>query len=256
YQGAFGFFEFGMKIESLLGCTVTALYCPYMEYANDAHGDRFLLVLENRDPAWQPPEGSRWLAADSLNDLPEYLHPTLETYFREQTTGLYPPERTPWAFPGWQDQAHDWIKQQVAANGWTLDGEIELVRKSPITAVMKAPTSAGNLYFKAVPPTFAREVAITRLLFRHFPTHIPTLVASQDASHWLLLRDFGGTLLGDSRNIADWERALRDFAALQITMSGQIDALFACDAMDYRLEVLPAKFDALLADETTLKPDR
>src|SRR5947208_11116813 len=99
---------------------------------------------------------------------------------------------------------------------------------------MKAPTSTGDLYFKAVPPTFARQTATTRLLSRHFPTHIPTLVASEDANHWLLLRDFGGTLLGDSRNVADWERALHDFAALQVTMSGEIEALFACDAMDYR----------------------
>ena len=48
---------------------------------------------------------------------PDYLRPTLEIYFRERETGIYPPERLPWAFPGWQDEAHDWIKQQVAARG-------------------------------------------------------------------------------------------------------------------------------------------
>jgi len=257
FHGVFGFFEFGMKNESLLGGAVTALYCPYVDRANDTHGDRFLFVLENCDPAFQPPEGSRWLAADNLSDLaPEYLRPTLETYFRERATGVYPPERTPWAFPGWRDSAHDWIRQQVAANGWTLEGQIELLRKWCITCVMKVPTSVGDLYFKAVPPTFAREVAITRLLERHYPTHIPTIVASHSDHHWLLLRDFGQSLLGESRNIADWERALRDFASLQQTMSEQIEALFACDALDYRLEVLPDKLDALLADEEILKPNQ
>ncbi|MEO8393287.1 MAG: aminoglycoside phosphotransferase family protein [Chloroflexota bacterium] len=252
----FDFFRFGMKTESVLGCTVRALYCPYVDQANDAHGHRFVFVLETRDPAFQPPGNERWIGSDEINDLaPEYLRPTLETYFRERATGVYPPERAPWAFPGWLDAAHGWIKEQAAANGWTLDGEIEVVRKWCITAVLRAPTSAGNLYFKAVPPTFARETAITRLLIRHCPTHIPTLVASQDASHWLLMRDFGGTLLGESKDVADWERALHDFAALQVTMSGQIEALFQCDAMDYRLEVLPEKLDVLLADEEILKPN-
>ncbi len=252
----FSLFEHGMKTQAVLGCAVRALYCPYVDQANDAHGHRFVFVLENRDSSYQPPENARWLAADELNKLaPEYLRPIIEIYFREKTTGVYPPGRAPWAFPGWQDAAHDWIKQQAAANGWTLEGEIEMVRKWPITCVIKARTSAGNLYFKAVPPTFAREIAITRLLSRHFPTHIPTIVASQDASYWLLLRDFGGTLLGDSKNVAAWERALRDFATLQVTMSGQIEALFQCDAMDYRLEVLPEKLDVLLADEESLKPN-
>ena len=246
-----------METQSLLGCAVTALYCPYVDQADDTHGDRFLFVLENRDPAFQPPENARWLDHSALSAIvPDTLHLTLETYFRERASGVYPPERAPWAFPGWQDEVHDWIKQQAAANGWTLDGEIEMVRKWCITAVIKAPTSAGDLYFKAVPPTFAREIAITRLLAQHHPLNIPVIIASQDARHWLLMRDFGGTLLGDSKDAAVWERALRDFAALQVTMSGQIEALFECDAMDYRLEGLPEKLDVLLADEEILKPNK
>jgi aminoglycoside/choline kinase family phosphotransferase len=213
-------------------------------------------VLENRDPSFQPPDGARWITADEWGSItPDYLRPTLETYFRERETGIYPLERAPWAFPGSQDAAHEWIKAQVAAQGWTLDGKIELMSKKGITAVMKAPTSTGDLYFKAVPPTFARETAITRLLAQHQPLNLPVIVASEDANRWLLMRDFGGTLLGDSKDAADWERALRDFAALQVTMSGQIEALFQCDAMDYRLEVLPEKLDVLLADEEILKPN-
>lgn len=253
----FDVFEFGMKIQAVADCVVVALCCPYVEEANHAHGHRLIFVLENRDPSYQPPDGARWITSDELGSVtPDYLRPTLENYFRERETGIYPRERLPWAVPGWQDEAHDWIKHHAAANGWTLEGEIEIVRKWCIACVIKAPTSAGHLYFKASPPTFARETAITSLLSRHFPIHIPTVVASHDAHHWLLLRDFGGTLLGDSKNVADWERAMRDFAALQVAMSGQIEALFQCDAMDYRLEVLPEKLAVLLADEELLKPNQ
>jgi Phosphotransferase enzyme family len=255
----FKLFEFGMNTQVVLGCAVTALHSPYFSEATDEHGFRFVFALENRDPSFQPPAGARWIGRDELDQLDLAvidLCPVIDTYLRERISSDYPPERAPWALAGWQDAATAWITEQVAAHGWQLTGEIEQVRKWCITCVLKAPTSIGNLYFKAVPPTFACETAITRLLSRHFPTHIPTIVASQDASHWLLLRDFGGTLLGDSKNVADWERALRDFAALQVTMSGQIEALFQCDAMDYRLEVLPEKLDVLLADEEILKPNQ
>src|SRR5215213_7596115 len=65
----FDFFEFGMNTQNVLGCAVTALYCPSMEYANDTHGDRFVFVLENRNPAFQPPEGSRWITSDELGSV-------------------------------------------------------------------------------------------------------------------------------------------------------------------------------------------
>src|SRR5215217_705780 len=82
FHGTFGFFEFGMENQSLLGCAVTALYCPYVDQADDTHGDRFIFVLENRDPAFQPPTDTRWLDHSALSAIvPDYLRPTLETYF-------------------------------------------------------------------------------------------------------------------------------------------------------------------------------
>lgn len=255
---AFDLFEVGMNdTRSLLDCAVESLHCPYFAPANNEHGFRFVFVMNNLDPAFQPPSGARWLNVDEVDTVtPDYLRPVLESWFRERSTGIYPPERPPWAFPSWLNEAKTWIGEQVAANDWQLTGEIELVRKWCITCVMKTPTSAGDLYFKAVPPTFAREIAVTRLLSELHPGNIPTIVAADDTRRWLLLRDFGQSLLGDSQEAAHWEHALRDFAAIQVSMTHHIDALLARGALDYRLETLPEKLDALLADDTILKPDR
>jgi len=254
----FDLFEYGMHAGEVLGCQTATLYCPYFEHKSEAHGRHFVFVLENRDPAFQPPEGARWVSAEEFGSLAlahEHVRPVVEAYFRERASSVYPPERPPWAFPGWLDRAHAWIKAQVAANGWHLTGEIELVRKWCITCVIKAPTDAGSLFFKAVPPTFFREVSVTRFLAELFPENIPATIAANEPERWLLLRDFGQAVLGESKNAADWERALRDFANLQLTMMGHIDALLQRGAQDYRIGVLADKLDALLADDTVLKPD-
>lgn len=252
-------FELGMHGGSVLGCATETLYCPFYEHSTDEHGFRLAFVTHNLDAAFQAPDGARWVARDELATLTladEYLRPVIEQYFDERISGIYPPERPPWGFAGWSQRARVWIEVQVEAQGWRLTGAIELVRKWCITCVMKVPTSAGDLYFKAVPPTFAREVGVTRLLAEQQPENIPTIVAAHEEERWLLLHDFGQAALGESPNAADWERALRDFAALQVQMTGQVDALLACGALDYRPETLPEKLDALLADKTMLKPDR
>jgi Phosphotransferase enzyme family len=254
----FGMVNFGMKTRSVFGWDVTALRCAYFEHENDAHGHRFVFAMESRDESFQTPEGARWVTEGELQGLTlahEYLRPILENYFHEQTTGKFPWQRAPWAFPGWQDRAMSWIKAQVAAQDLQFAGEIEVMRKWCITCVMRVPTSVGDLYFKAVPPTFAREIAITRYLAEQHPHNIPSIVAYHEAERWILMRDFGQQLLGDSQEIAHWERAVREFAALQLHMMGHIDALLERGALDYRLEILPEKLDALLVDSTILRPD-
>lgn len=255
----FPLFVFGMQLQSVLGCVVEALHCPYFARGDQTGEHRFVFALHNRDDAFQAPQGARWLAQDELDGIPlvhEHLRPVLAAWFHEQVTGQFPPERPPWAFAGWREQAVGWIEAQVAAQGWQITGDIEQVRKWCITCVLKVPTTAGDLYFKAVPPTFAREVAVTRYLAEQQPDSIPAVLACDEGRHWLLLGDFGQDILGDGKEITRWEQAVREFTALKVQMVGRVEALLACGALDYRSETLPARLDAMLADETMLRPDR
>src|SRR5687768_12588930 len=58
--------KFGMALNEVVGCAAIALYSPYFERKNDAHSHRLVVAAENRDPAFQPPEGARWLASGEL----------------------------------------------------------------------------------------------------------------------------------------------------------------------------------------------
>jgi hypothetical protein len=251
--------RFGMLLREVAGCAAVALYSPYYARKNDEHGHRLVVVAENRDPAFQLPDGARWLSSDALDAITltdDYLRPVIADWLRERESGAAPPERPPWAFDGWQDRAYRWIAAQVAARGWTLAGDIELARKWCITCMFKVPTDAGMLYFKAVPDTFAREIEITRFLGALYPDSIPAIVAAEPDEHWLLMRDFDAEILGDSKEIGLWLQALRDYGAMQAGTAAHVDALLARGAMDFRLEVLPDKLDAMLADGEILQPDR
>jgi hypothetical protein len=218
-----------------------------------------VIAAENRDSAYHPQDGARWLASHELDVITlteDYLRPVIAAWLQERETGVVPPERPPWAFDGWLDRAHDWITSQVAAQGWTLTGEIELGRKWCITCMFKVPTDAGTLYFKAVPDTFSREIEITRYLGALYPDSIPSVVAAEPDEHWLLMRDFGAEILGDSKAVDLWMQAMCDYGAIQAGTAAHVDALLARGASDFRLEALPDRLDAMLADDEILQPDR
>lgn len=258
-ENGYSMARFGMSLREVAGCAAAALYSPYYARKNDAHGHRVVVAAENRDPAFQPSDGARWLASGELVGVTltdEYLRPVTEAWLRERETGAVPPERPPWAFDGWIDRAHRWITEQVAAHGWTLTGDIELGRKWCITCMLKVPTDTGTLYFKAVPDTFSREIEITRYLSALYPDSIPSVVAAEPDEHWLLMRDFGAEILGDSRDVALWMQAMRDYGVLQAGTAAHVDALLARGASDFRFEALPDKLDAMLADDEILQPDR
>lgn len=251
--------KFGMALREVAGCVAIALYSPYFERKNDAHGHRNVVVAENRDSAYQPPDGARWLSSDELDSVTltdDYLRPVIAAWLHEQENGAVPPERPPWAFGGWIDRAHRWITVQVATHGLALTGEIEQDRKWCITCMLKVPTDAGTLYFKAVPDTFSREIEITRYLSALYPDSIPSVLAAEPDEHWLLMRDFGAEILGDSKDLSLWMQAMRDYGILQAGTAAHVDALLARGASDFRLEALPDKLDAMLADGEILQPDR
>lgn len=250
-------FEDGMGAVTVTGLATTTLYSPLYLPEADGEPGRFVFVAERLGD--EPlPDGARWLTGAEVDTVPlahAHLRPVLAHWFHEQVTGSVPPERPPWGAPGWLTRAQTWITEQVAADGAVLTGDITLVRKWCITCMLKAPTDRGDLYVKAVPPTFAREIAVTRLLSSRHPAHIPSIVAWDSDQRWLMLRDFGGTILGECKDPDVWARAVRDFAALQIDMAGQTDALLAAGAMDYRLDSIHARLDAMLADEAFMHND-
>jgi hypothetical protein len=114
--------------------------------------------------------------------------------------------------------------------------------------LLTIPTSAGLLYFKALPPASAHEVALLRFLAQHVPGRVARVMATHPDHPWLLMADLRGEPLDTAWEITHWERSVRDYAALQVAMTGQIEALLARGCPDHRPHQLSSQIAPFLAD--------
>lgn len=153
----------------------------------------------------------------------------------------------PWSEPGWFEDAAAWLKMQVQDIKAVINGPIRQLRFSQDSCLLQLPTTAGNLYFKAVPAYYAHEPHLTALLHQHFPTHSPDVVAINGAHHWLLMREIPGRPLSFTTTPAVWQDTMHTWAAIQLASQEQTVALLNTGCFDRRLEQLPGRFEQFAA---------
>jgi len=136
----------------------------------------------------------------------------------------------PWAQPGWRARAEAWIGQQLGPLGREAAGDVAEVKLRPWSAVLRAPTSGGDVYFKANLPALANEPELTRLLHRIDPGHVLPVLAEEPDEGWMLQADGGPTMrsrLDGGDDLGRWERMLGCYAELQVRASAHVEELLA-----------------------------
>ena len=161
----------------------------------------------------------------------------------------------PWNEPGWLDTVGAWVDERLDYQGISRTGELEPIHERPWAAIVRIPTTAGTVYFKAVLPRLAHEIALTEALARWRPEDVLPVIASDTARHWMLLPD-GGTLLRGviraDKQIGHWQQLLPHYARLQIACARRVPDMLKRGVPDRRLASLPAHLDRLLQDRAAL----
>jgi hypothetical protein len=209
-----------------------------------------LCELENLDPGWLPAKGWRWADrafAAGLGFTPPALRPLVLAWFRQ--SGRRPPvARPPWEVRGWYNGAVAWIEEQLARLSYTPTGPVEQVKTAwSCSCILRVPTTAGHLYFKA---TYARppaEVAVVQELASRWPRHVPTLVAADTSRRWMLMEDFGPRDLS-GMPFARCPRAVRRFGRLQRECSADLSVWWRVGCPDCRMDNLVTRLEPLLSD--------
>jgi len=156
-----------------------------------------------------------------------------------------------WTEPDWRAPADAWIDEQLAIGGSERTGDFDQMHVRPWSTVMRVPTTAGDVFFKANAPSLAFEAALVTLLAARRPDCVPPLLGADLERGWMLMADAGTRLrelVAEERSLACWLDVLPLYASVQIEIAEQIDELLAVGVPDLRLANLPALAEAMIED--------
>ena len=159
------------------------------------------------------------------------------------------PRRSPWARPGFFEQAGAWITSSLAGTPWQPVAPVQQFRCWGISCVLRAATASGDVYFKAAGGSdlFADEPAVMAALGQHYAALVPMPLAREAERRWMLLPDLG-TTLRQSGDVELRVPAMTAYGRMQVALAGQVEQLLAAGLHDRRLHALPAQLQALLDD--------
>ncbi|CAM3607181.1 aminoglycoside phosphotransferase family protein [Deinococcus frigens] len=217
------------------GLSGTLLRRLYFKYFGEVAGVRraesvwHLEAADGLELDWQP-----------ISGLPQRERAWVDTAHS-------PPGNAPWMRPGWHAAALAWLDAELAAQGWTRQGQAgqpSVLKHGQISVLWRVDTSGGRVYFKAVPDFFRREVEVTPLLARELPGAAPSVLAADTRRGFLLLRD-----AGEENDTPDLSAVMRHLAGIQRASLPLLDGWALRDrGPDHVLSWL----DRLLSDATLL----
>jgi hypothetical protein len=165
----------------------------------------------------------------------------------------------PWEQPGWIEEVQSWIEAEVSQAGLRVSAPIDQFHIRPWSTVLRVPTNAETLYFKASAPALSWEPGLTRFLADNHPRLLPDLIATDLRRGWLLMRASGTPLrayIRSEHSLERWRSIMPLYAGLQKDLADRLDALLPLGVLDRRLELLPGFLDEMLRDQTCLLIDQ
>lgn len=152
--------------------------------------------------------------------------------------------RLPWESPGRHQETRRWLDRAIAPRGWTTTGYGAQWTHSR-NAVLKFPTTGGDVVVKATAAPFRAEGPITVLVGRHAPDLVPEVVAADPSRQLMATLAFEGA---DVPPIPDekYMEALPLLVGIQRQLASRVDELIAAGCRDNRGDVLAQRVSDLL----------
>src|SRR5919202_3550705 len=250
--------DVAQDLRAQFGIDTIVLGTVYDRYDDEMDPIEQIYVVEQRGGTLALPDGACWAGREELERLPLAVpahRAALAAWLAERGGWPVPPERPPWARPGWFAQAEAWIGGELRRLDVPLAGALVQERVSPTSCVLRVPGAAHTLYFKASAPVFGYEPALTAALGALWPEAVPRVRALDAERGWMLIEDAGPSLreiTQQDRDLGRWEVMLRQFAQLQKESTAHLERLQGLGCPDRRLGRLPDLFDELLREPARL----
>lgn len=228
------------------GCDAVCLFTPNdPSQDSNSNGNRYEAMECWRNEStgeanWKP---IRSLTAKTFQNEAEFR--VLEQCLHELDDYEHDPS-SPFARRGWLGELQSWTGEKVRSKGIELTGPFRQYNASPSFSLIRFETNGPAVWFKAVGEPNRREFPLTLKLAQLFPEYLPELVATRpDWNGWLSL-EAPGTNLGQTQEMALWERAAAALARLQVKSIGKTGSILDTGARDLRTAPLSDLADPFL----------
>jgi hypothetical protein len=157
-----------------------------------------------------------------------------------------PTHRLWWAEPGGLDHLPAWVDAALRAHDRRRTGPLRQRKTWNLSVVLTAPTEEGDVWFKATPSFLADEGGIIRRI-AHADLGVVPVVLAHDAGRRALLMDHvpGEDQFGLS-DVVVLEAMVRRWAAVQTTVTDDVEHALAIGARDLRRSALLATAEDLV----------
>ena len=229
-----------------LGFDVWTLKCAAQSGSGEHRWRVFTAVARERNPA--APPNAEWMGqgrALSAEFVEPMMGDAVAAWFADY--GKPPDERASWQSVDWHDEAVNWIRAQLAAQGIDDNPPIIQQRAWGLSCTMLARTNSGDFYFKATPPFMAHEGRIMQAVAERCPQLLPAPLAADAERGWLLMPDYGRDMLHECADIARWQGALRLFSRAQVEQAAHAQEWLALGCPDRGLGRMVELTDPLIA---------
>jgi hypothetical protein len=235
------------------GCDAICLFTPNHSSEDGNSNGKHYEVMEclheerrAREAVWK---SIRSLTEQSFQHKTEFR--MFDQCLRESQSYERDPS-SPFAKRGWLAELRRWAAEVIRPMGLELTGPFCQYNSGPSFSLIRFETNGPAVWFKAVGGPNQREFPVTLKLSRQFPKYLPELLGARaDWNSWFSL-EAPGTNLGETQEIALWERAAETLARLQIESVAKTDSILDAGAHDLRTETLSNLVHPFLAVITQL----
>lgn len=220
----------------------------FRRYAVDHEGSDFaVFVLESPASERPRPDGTTWVRAQDLLSIP-----WARVEYREFLRAWFADARTcatmPWAVAGGHDEALAWLDKTLKERRIERRGPVAQVKNAYVSSVFRCSTDVGDVYLKAVPRLFVRELDIMAKLAAWNIGELPKRLAADFERRFVLMRDMGGSDLSELLSPELLTSAVWRYAELQAASCSFIEANDPWPFYDMRLPAMAEAVEALVED--------
>jgi hypothetical protein len=229
-----------------LGCEVICLFAPeihstetseihaqVMEFQPSSRADKRQLV-------WLPVSSFSHSSFQDAND-----HLVLCQSLRELSQAPQDCSE-PFRTLGWFQELRTWAVAMIAPLGLRLTEEFRQFNASPSFSLIRFETTSSPVWFKAVGLPNEHEFPITLTLARHFPQHVPALIAFHPEWRGWLMHDGGTAMSTTTPGVEDWQQVVNHLAGFQLDSIVHSEELLKAGSRDLRIPRLLDLVDPFL----------